>query len=142
MAQEPAPKAEVPAVTAGPGGNPPPGGGPAPAAPRDAVHILKEAGAELLPQASDLVKAMDPWGVRELMSRPGRLMWINFLAGIVRGIGFTIGVTVLGGLVLSWALSFLKPVLQVPVVGGYVAEIVASVQRQVDADRPPKGRKP
>lgn len=36
----------------------------------------------------------------ELLRRPWRLMWVNFIAGIARGVGTAIGFSVLGAMLL------------------------------------------
>lgn len=76
--------------------------------PRPQKPHAHEAG-KLAPRPEDLAEAMDPWGLREVLRNPGRLLWINFLAGLIRGIGFTIGMALLGGLVLS---RVVKPMLR------------------------------
>jgi len=62
----------------------------------------------------------------ELLNRPSRLFYINFFAGIARGLGMAIGFTILGAL-LIYTLQRLQ-VLNLPVIGGLIAEIVRIVQ--------------
>jgi hypothetical protein len=45
-------------------------------------------------------------GMFEMMGSRKRLIWINFLAGLGRGVGFFLGVTLIGGLVIG-ATAFL-----------------------------------
>ena len=40
-------------------------------------------------------------GLWEMLGSRRRLMWVNFLAGLSRGIGFFLGVTLVGGLVIG-----------------------------------------
>lgn len=62
----------------------------------------------------------------ELLNRPSRLFYINFFAGIARGLGMAVGFTILGAL-LIYTLQRLE-VLNIPVIGGLIAEIVRIVQ--------------
>ena len=62
----------------------------------------------------------------ELLERPGRLIFTNFVAGIARGLGIAIGAS----LVFALLLSFLKQLilLNIPGIGGVVAEIIQIVE--------------
>lgn len=43
----------------------------------------------------------------DLARRPGRMMWLSFLAGLSRGVGFFLGASVMGAVMLalvSWSL--------------------------------------
>jgi hypothetical protein len=65
----------------------------------------------------------------ELLNKPLRLMYINFIAGLARGIGMAVGFTVLGAIVVM-ALKRLVA-LNLPLIGNFIAEIVYTVQRQL-----------
>ena len=62
----------------------------------------------------------------DMMSKPKRLLYANFIAGLARGFGMAIGFTLLGAL----ALYFLRMMvmLNLPFIGGFIAEIVKIVQ--------------
>ncbi len=64
-----------------------------------------------------------------LFDKPARLFFINFFAGVARGIGMAIGFTILGALLL-YTLQRLQ-VLNLPVVGSVIADIVRIVQLQL-----------
>jgi hypothetical protein len=55
------------------------------------------------------------------LNRPGRLLWINFLVGLLRGLGTALGAGLLAGV----AYFMLKRivVLNLPVIGGFIAEL-------------------
>ena len=62
----------------------------------------------------------------EMMQHPRRMLWANFLGGLVRGFGMAIGFTLLGAiflLVLRWAVK-----LNLPLIGEFIAELVRIVQ--------------
>lgn len=61
-----------------------------------------------------------------LLERPWRLMYVNFLAGLARGVGTALGFTILAALVvyiLRWLVM-----LHLPGISGFIAEIVRMVQ--------------
>lgn len=62
----------------------------------------------------------------ELLNNPKRLLFINFLAGIARGIGTAVGFTILGAVVVFLLRKLV--LLNIPVIGDFVAEIVRMVQ--------------
>ena len=67
---------------------------------------------------AELVKVFEAAGVIDFLTylQSGkRLMWINFKAGIAKGLGITLGMTVVLGL-LIWVLTLL---VKLPVVGDY-----------------------
>ena len=57
-----------------------------------------------------------------IMSKPKRLVWVNFLAGIARGLGFTIGFTLLGALMIYF-VNQLK-ILDLPLIGDFISELL------------------
>lgn len=65
----------------------------------------------------------------QLLDRPFRLVYLNFLAGMARGLGFAIGATILAAVVLYILQRTM--VLNLPVIGGFVAEIVRIVQEEL-----------
>lgn len=51
---------------------------------------------------------------------PRRLFWTNFLAGLARGLGLTIGTAI----VLTFFGTLLKQFLSVPIIGEYIRQLV------------------
>lgn len=64
-----------------------------------------------------------------LLNNPWRLLWVNFLAGLGRGVGIAIGGSLLVTLLL-YLLSQLA-VLNLPLIGDFIVEIVRIVQTQL-----------
>jgi len=62
----------------------------------------------------------------ELVRNPRRMFILNFISGIGRGFGIAVGFTLLGALVVL-ALQRLV-MLNLPGIGGFIAEIVRIVQ--------------
>jgi hypothetical protein len=65
----------------------------------------------------------------ELLHNPWRLFWVNFLAGLARGVGIAIGGSLLVALLL-YLLSQIA-VLNLPLISDFIAEIVRLVQTQL-----------
>lgn len=65
----------------------------------------------------------------DLLNKPGRLLYINFLSGVARGVGMAIGFALLGAFIIYILQKLL--VLNLPVVGELIAEIVKIVQNQL-----------
>jgi hypothetical protein len=69
----------------------------------------------------EIVKVFEAAGVVEYMEylQSGkRIMWLNFKAGIAKGLGLTLGMTVVLG-VFVWILTLL---VDLPIVGEYFGE--------------------
>lgn len=62
----------------------------------------------------------------ELLERPGKLILINFIAGLARGLGIAIGATVFFAIVLNFLHHLI--LLNLPGIGGFIAEIVNIVE--------------
>ena len=64
----------------------------------------------------------------QYVSSPWRIIWVNFLAGIFRGLGALIGASIVLA-ILFWVLSKL---VNVPLVGEYAKEVKATVSGYVE----------
>lgn len=69
-----------------------------------------------------------------MMQQPRRMIFLNFIAGLSRGFGFVLGMTVLVGL----ALFVLRELVDLPLIGKYIARIVDIVRQELN-NRPPGG---
>ncbi|MCL1874219.1 MAG: DUF5665 domain-containing protein [Clostridiales bacterium] len=59
-----------------------------------------------------------------LVQRPKRMIWVNFISGVARGLGFTVGVTILGAL----AIYILSKMIDMPLVGNFISELMDYVE--------------
>lgn len=66
----------------------------------------------------------------EMFDNPRRLLYVNFLIGVARGFGSAIGFTILAALVLYFLQQII--ILNIPVIGEFIAQIVAIVQAQLN----------
>ena len=76
-----------------------------------------------------LVKHLESLRIAEyvqLLERPARLIFLNFIAGISRGLGIAVGATIIFALMLE----FLRRVilLNIPGIGNFIAEIMKIVE--------------
>ena len=79
----------------------------------------------------ELVRAFEAAGVvdyMEYLQSGKRIMWVNFKAGIARGFGVTVGMTVVLG-VFVWVLTML---VDLPIVGEYFGEAKRYVNEYAD----------
>lgn len=63
------------------------------------------------------------------VSRRGRLVWDNLLYGICRGVGFTLGFSVLGALLAALLRSMV--VDNIPLIGGFLAEVIHAIEARM-----------
>jgi len=90
----------------------------------------------LAEKVADLTTAMEKMNLAEylaLVNRPARLIYINFIAGIARGFGFAVGFALLGA-ILVYLLKQIV-ILNLPVIGDFIADLVEIVQYQIEARR-------
>lgn len=65
----------------------------------------------------------------DLLENPWKLLWVNFTSGIARGLGIAVGFAILGAVIII-ILQYLVR-LNLPLIGGFIAEIVSIVQAQL-----------
>ncbi|GAX90986.1 DUF5665 domain-containing protein [Effusibacillus lacus] len=71
----------------------------------------------------------------QLLNRPLRLITVNFISGVARGVGTGLGFTV----ILAVLLLILQELAdrKLPLIGRYLAEIVRIVRAQLDTPHIP-----
>lgn len=62
----------------------------------------------------------------ELLGDTKRLLWVNFISGIARGLGIAVGFTILGAVLLFFLRKLVM--LNLPVIGDFIAQVVQMVQ--------------
>lgn len=67
----------------------------------------------------------------DLLHSPWRLLWVNFISGVARGLGIAIGFAILGALLIIFLQKLVA--LNLPVIGGIIADIVEIVQQQLQS---------
>jgi hypothetical protein len=73
----------------------------------------------------------------EILLDRRKLIWNNFLAGLAKGVGFGVGLTVLAAVAIYFLVILLKSIvaLNIPVIGNYIADLVQLVQEQIQGQR-------
>lgn len=66
--------------------------------------------------------------ISQLLGNRKKLLWVNLISGISRGIGIGIGVTLISA-ILVWILQKIVT-LNIPVIGEYVSDIVEIVMKK------------
>ncbi len=64
----------------------------------------------------------------QILKRPSRFLWSNFLMGVVRGIGIAIGVTILGGVGVTIVLLILGKMAHAPLLGHFVSRLMEIIK--------------
>lgn len=96
------------------------------------LHEDREYLERLNNKIDEMALNMEKLGIAEYVSmieNPRRLFWVNFWQGVARGFGMAIGFTILAGLVIYILQKIV--VLNTPVIGSFIAEIVNIVQNQL-----------
>lgn len=94
-----------------------------------AVEGEKPALRVLVDKIERLSVAMEKMRLAEyvrLLESPWRLVYVNLIAGIARGVGIAIGFTILGAAVAYLLRNLVAANL--PVVGKFIAEVVRMVE--------------
>ncbi len=68
-------------------------------------------------------------GLVDLLSKPFRLVYLNFIAGIARGFGIAIGLTLITAVFLSVLAKIAS--LNLPIISNFIARIVRLVNEQL-----------
>ncbi|MEG0767083.1 MAG: DUF5665 domain-containing protein [Clostridia bacterium] len=86
----------------------------------------------LTARVSALIGQLERLGLQEYMTylqnRP-RMMWMNFLAGMARGLGFAVGFSILCALLVK--LLQRLALENLPVIGEFLAEVIRNVQKKL-----------
>ncbi len=62
----------------------------------------------------------------ELLEKPRKLLWTNFIAGIMRGLGFALGTTIVFAIVVETLRRLI--LINIPVISDYLVEIIRLVE--------------
>lgn len=92
--------------------------------------VLKNLG-EKVKELSINIEKMKLAEYVDLLHSPWRLLWINFISGIARGLGIAIGFAILGAIMIFILRQLVD--LNLPVIGNFIADIVEIVQQQLRA---------
>lgn len=91
--------------------------------------MLKDNKEEILiklEEISDKIQNINIAEYIELVRSPWRMMFINFISGLARGLGIAIGATVLGALFLIILLKLAQS--NIPLIAEFVARLIKIVE--------------
>lgn len=60
----------------------------------------------------------------DIMNKPIRLIYLNFIGGLARGLGTAIGLTVLAAALVC----ILQQIVDLPLIGKYIAELIQIIE--------------
>lgn len=66
----------------------------------------------------------------ELLNKPKRLLYVNFISGLARGLGIAVGFTLLGAILLYILQRIV--LLNLPLVSDFIATLIRLVQLQLE----------
>lgn len=82
--------------------------------------------AKSLKVLADRLESMRIAEYLDLLQRPRRIIYLNFLAGVAKGLGIAVGATIVFALLIE-VLSRLI-VLNLPVIGDFIIEIMKIIE--------------
>ena len=77
----------------------------------------------------ELTRTMEKTRIAEYvqyLEHPGRLLWTNFLIGLARGLGSTIGLAVVLGIFVYFVQKLVM--LNLPVISDFIADFIIMIQ--------------
>jgi len=67
----------------------------------------------------------------ELLQKPGKFFLLQFFAGLLRGLGTAIGMTLVFAIVVYISIAVLVKFVQIPIIGSYIAQLVEFVNQSL-----------
>ncbi|HIS85094.1 MAG TPA: hypothetical protein IAB50_05900 [Candidatus Faecivicinus avistercoris] len=90
---------------------------------------MTERESDLISKLTDTLERMHLDDYLEYVSNRRRMIWNNLLYGVLRGLGFTLGFTVLGALVVVLLRHLL--VINIPGIGDFLAEVIHAIEARM-----------
>lgn len=72
----------------------------------------------------------------EFKQNPRKIILVNLVIGLSRGVGFVLGVSVFGTMILGLLTWILSNFLDIPVIGKFVADIIESAESYLKNNQP------
>ena len=90
---------------------------------------MTERESDLISKLTDTLERMHLDDYLEYVSNRRRMIWNNLLYGVLRGLGFTLGFTVLGALVVVLLRQLL--VINIPGIGDFLEEVIHAIEARM-----------
>lgn len=94
-------------------------------------HNLLIALTKSIHHLNENIKGAKLHKISYFASHPFRYMMLNFVLGIFRGLGIAVGMTIVFALLAYLLTRIITPIISLPVIGQFVAEIVKIVEGQL-----------
>lgn len=90
---------------------------------------MKEHDRRLIERLIGTLERMNLEGYLEHVANRRRLIFTNLFYGMLRGLGFSLGFTVLG----AAAIVLLRHILteNIPLIGGFIAEVIHAIEERM-----------
>ena len=91
----------------------------------------KKDNKSLEEKISNLAYVLEKAQIRDyvsLLENPKKLIYLNFLTGVSRGLGMAVGFTILGALVLYILQEII--VLNLPLISDFIADIIRMIREE------------
>ena len=90
---------------------------------------MKEYEQNLIRRLINTLERMELGRYVEYVSNRRRMVWTNLLYGMLRGLGFSLGFTVLGAI----AVAVLRQIFEsrMPEISGFIAEVVNAIEERM-----------
>ena len=86
--------------------------------------------------AESLTRTMEKTRIAEYveyLEHPGKLLWVNFLIGIARGLGSTIGLAIVLGILVYFMQNLIT--LNLPLISDWIADFITMIQNNYNIGR-------
>ena len=90
---------------------------------------MTEREAELIDRLTDMLERMHLDDYLEYVSNRRRMLLSNLFYGLARGLGFALGFTVLGALVIVLLRSLVTE--NIPIIGNFLAEVIHAIEERM-----------
>lgn len=90
---------------------------------------MTEREGELIQRLTDTLERMHLDDYLEYVSNRRRMLWNNLLYGAVRGLGFAVGFSVLGALVIVLIKNLVLE--NIPVISDFLAEVIHAIEARM-----------
>ena len=99
--------------------------------------MTKTPEQEALAEAAEqLTRTMEKTRIAEYveyLEHPGKLLWTNFLIGIARGLGSTIGLAIVLGILVYFLQNIIT--LNLPLISDWIADFITMNQNNYNIGR-------
>jgi hypothetical protein len=94
-------------------------------------HNLLVALTKSIHSLNENIKGAKLHKISYFASHPFRFLMFNFVLGMFRGLGIAVGMTIIFALLAYLLSRVLTPIVSLPVIGQFVAEIIKIVEGQL-----------